>query len=460
MGDHAEARAQHWRSQADGIAGWWTIGPSGAIGWRREIDGVLAPLPPGRGPGSLRPGAGWWPAEFRHNPATGHPLASARPPVAIEPGGWARLLRAGSGSARLVEPQPVDLPRGAAMFATGGHPARTVALDPGTGLASWWDPAARSWISLGSLAAPHAGRLLGTPDGVLLADAERLVWLIADHTDQPVPIAPDPPCAPSGPLLLHRRGQPHGPVAVWPSAADGGSLWMLALPDRLSAVAGRYGTPPQRLACPGLPADVRWGATICPQEDYALLIADGGFAVITSGRDGALRARWQGLPVDATALPWIGPWLQPNGHSVLFCRAPDGYLALSDRDGTARPIAALPSVLGPHAWRGTGYCGRDLWADLPAPVADGRWFLPLAGLGTDQLLGLRYDDILQQADVLNRADRTARAAELAIATPRAITPLGERLTIADPFALAVIPLGDRIAIANPGEGQCISFAIG
>lgn len=460
--------ALHWETRAEGLTGWWTIGETGATAWHRTIGNQRFALSPGRGPGSWRSGTdfatrgGWWPAEFRFHPRDGSSLAKARPDIKYEDRGWPLLLIAGA-----VEPadwKKETLPAGASHFATGGEPARTVALDQANGIAHWWDPAKQSWTSLGIVASPNTGVLLGTPDGVLVVNDQSPFWLLADHSDKPIRVQSS--AARGGPASIHRRGNGR-PVAIWPAACDE-ALWHLSLPPRAEQGPERYETFPERLPCPGIPKNVVWGRAIYDRDDHSILPGNTGFVRVRSDAKGALQAEWQAFPKGFEGLPRVRPWRAPDGTVWMIGIRGDSYAAVSDT-GKHKTLLALCSILGSHAWRALDRLANGPWGAGAEQTQGNGWFHPVAELcsskkcvSSSKVLGLLFEDATEQADMLTGASQGDRRFELAMADASGSAPkgLGKIFETADVDSIKVFPLEDRVAIALPGQGQCVTFAVG
>lgn len=453
------------RWPARGGGGIWQLQPQGATGWWRRVAAAAdVLLDAGRGPGLWHQDAGWWPEEFVFHPFRSHGEGAEkfppRRPALIEGrNGWREY-----DATLTPEPEKIPVPAGHDMFASGGKPARTVALNDSRRLAAWWNPARRQWKSWGAIAASGGNRLVGTADGVLLIGPEQGCWLLADHSDEPIPVGGAWSHRPVGPPLLHRMGTGHAPVPIWPSVDEDGTLHISLIrlaPGQQKAEPGRYAAAPQHVPVAGWngshPAP-EFGASVTCHEGYSLWCSDRGFLQLHSVAGDLPTASWHGFADDVQGLPRLGAWMSPTGGIAMLAEV-HGHFAMIMDSAPDRPekIDGLFSLLGRECWRGVSRFDDMKGQGQPLPGDGGGWIHPLAGLRDGAILAARFDNVTEQQPMLLGTTDKKASARLGVVKGQHFTDLQHRFDVANPLALKPFILDHRLAILNAEDGTCISY---
>lgn len=415
------------------------------------------------------PQGGLWPAAFDRQPMTGEPLEPA--PRLIHTNGRSLGETGLPYLPAIVSLDPESrqsetIRAGAQIFAAGGTPPRLVAVDPTAGKAWWKAPWARSWepirgVPAGSRLPAYAIGLAGTPEGVFFAAETKLVHLLPEQQGICVatPFEGSPIAAPAAIgaiIVLVLRGEdglfllmraPGGEIRTLPVAADDGS-W------RDETALGSAATDGETAF---------WGGQL-------------GFLVLEDAVE-APSAFWRRWPSKVEGLPFLRPYLAPNGRFWAMCRevvdggTPGPALACGM---TVSGASGKRQLLGPHLSVGNStYRDHDRyhapWDDpaetvkLGADYAD-CWILPLLRLGQGSTVVALVKDNARSGGcrgfVFREGSSPVREAALALHREnRDLVMLNHLLRISSTDEIEIFVDADRLCIHHAESNICASWSI-
>jgi hypothetical protein len=449
-------------------------------GWQLLETGVGPP--PGerrRGAGALElelldlrrdTGGQYWPAHFQYQPISGEKLPSGAHMIRtigrpLAPSGLPHLVTARSldqGSRRLE-----TMREGARLFASGGTPARLVAINPVDGQAWWKAPMRNEWVAIGRcppavLLEPFASGAVGTPEGIFYGSEDALIHLLAGQragferlSVGGTPIGP--PAVVADSVLLPVASQSGLALAI---RTPGGALAELPV-NGASNASGPLGSP-----------------VVNEEAGMCFWVGRSGFLVFEEGMEEA-SAAWRAWPPGIEGLPFLPPFRAANGRFWAMCAEITGE---ETARGRALACVMAPSgskekkqLLGPHVSVGTQTyreCERyaQPWDEAEETITigsdyKGRWLLPLIRIGANStVVGLVRDSASQVEGARHFVFREGpgRPRDLALALHEhngALTMLDHSFRISSTDDFEIFMDADRLCIHHPESNICASWSL-